>query len=77
MDGYHRCEMRKTKNRRNQKVWVCFPQGLAGSIHDIAGSGNCKIKKVTGSYREVLHDSMDTEYSDDTNEYSEFGCLAF
>lgn len=53
-------------------MWVCFPQGLAGSIHDIAGSGNCKIEKVTGSYRDVLRDSMDTEYSDVINEYSEF-----
>ena len=53
-------------------MWVCFPQGLAGSIHDNAGSGNCKIEKVTGSYRDVLRDSMDTEYSDVINEYSEF-----
>jgi len=30
------------------------------------------IEKVTGSYRDVLRDSMDTEYSDVINEYSEF-----
>lgn len=56
---------------------MCFPQGPPGSIRGIAGSGNWEIKTVTGSYRDVLHGTMDIEYSSVINKYTEFGCSAF
>lgn len=54
-----------------------FPQGHLSNILDIAGFGNCEIKKVAGSYRDMLCESMDIEYSAVINKYAEFHCSAF
>lgn len=49
-----------------------FSQGQPGSIHDMAGFGNCEIKKVAGSFRDMLCDTIYIECSD-VNGYTEFG----
>lgn len=54
-----------------------FPQAHLSSIFDIAGFGNCDIKKVAGSYRDIFCATMDVEYSDVVNKYVEFHCSAF
>lgn len=35
----------------------------AGSVHDIADFENCEIKKVAESYRNMLCETMNIEYS--------------
>ena len=64
------------KERKELEV-VGFPQGHLSNILDIAGFGNCEIKKVAGSYRDMLCETMDIEYSAVINKYAEFHCSAF
>lgn len=63
------------KERKELEDWVSHKVSLAAFM--ILQALETEIKKVAGSYRDMLCETIDIEYSAVINKYAEFHCSAF